>query len=195
MMAMNFKELVLTNRSYRRFDESHTISLDVLRDLVELARNSASGRNAQPLRYIISSDRQMNAIIFGHLAWAAYLRDWSGPVVGERPSGYIIILGDTQITEGFGIDHGIAVQTILLGATAMGLGGCMLGSIQKPPLREALSIPDRYEILLVVALGKPVEKVVVEDVQPDGDFHYWRDDNLVHHVPKRTMKDILLDEY
>lgn len=188
------KELVYKNRSYRRFDQSHTITLETLRELVDLARNSASGNNLQPLKYILSANPEKNAQIFPHLGWAGYLKDWPGPAEGERPSAYIIILGDTEIREGFGIDHGIAAQSIMLGATEKGLGGCMIGSAKGEKIAEALDIPPRYKVLLVLALGKPAEKVVLEDLGTDGDIRYYRDDEDVHHVPKRTLAELILGE-
>ena len=124
-------DLVLKNRSYRRFYQKHSIDSKTLKDLVNLARLSASGGNVQPLKYILSCDPQKNALI--HLTWAAFLKNWPGPDDGERPSAYIIILGDNEISQSFGCDHGIAAQTILLGASESGLGGCIIGTIQREP--------------------------------------------------------------
>ena len=186
------RDLIMKNRSYRRFYQEVAIERETLRELVDLARLSASAANRQPLKYILSCDPQKNALIFPHLSWAGALKDWPGPSEGERPSAYIIILGDTEISQAFGCDHGIAAQSILLGAREKGLGGCMLGAVQRDELREALGIPLRYEILLVLSLGKPKEKVVLETVGPDGDIKYWRDSDSVHHVPKRPLDDIII---
>lgn len=184
------RDLIIRNRSYRRFYQEFAVERETLRELVDLARFSASAANMQPLKYILSCDPQKNALIFPHLAWAGYLKDWAGPSEGERPSAYIIILGDTEITRSFGCDHGIAAQSILLGATEKGLGGCIIGAVQKQGLRQSLEIPPRYEILLVLALGKPKETVVIDTVGPSGDIRYWRDGEGVHHVPKRLLDDI-----
>jgi len=186
------KDLVVKTRSYRRFDEQVTITTETLKELVELARLSASRANRQPLKYILSNDPEKNALIFPHLAWAGYLKDWPGPAEGERPSAYILLLGDTEISRSFGCDHGIAAQSILLGATSKGLGGCTIASINKKELRQALNIPERYEILLVLALGKPKETVVIEPVGPDGDIKYWRDAEGQHHVPKRSLESLII---
>jgi len=186
-------DLVLKNRSHRRFYQKQSVDSKTLKDLVELARLSASGGNVQPLKYILSCDPQKNALIFPHLVWAAFLKDWPGPDEGERPSGYIIILGDREISQSFGCDHGIAAQTIMLGATEQGLGGCIIGTIQRENLRASLEIPDRFDILLVLALGKPKDRIVIERVDATGDTKYWRDDKGVHHVPKRSLEDIILE--
>ncbi|OHD66648.1 MAG: nitroreductase [Spirochaetes bacterium RBG_13_51_14] len=190
---MDFKELVIKNRSYRRFYQQHDISHGTLRDLVDLARLTPSAANRQPLRYVLSHHPEKNAIIFQHLAWAAYLADWDGPAEGERPAAYIIILNDMNISKTVDCDHGIAAQTILLGAAAMGLGGCMLAAIKKEGLRTALSIPAQYEIHMAVALGKPKETVVIEDLDASGDIRYWRDEKNRHHVPKRPLDSLILD--
>jgi nitroreductase len=120
------------------------------------------------------------------------LRDWGGPQEGERPSAYIVIVGDTDISKTAGVDHGIAAQSILLGATEQGLGGCIIASIQREQLRQVLHIDPRYEILLVLALGRPKETVVIDPVGPEGDIKYWRDADGVHHVPKRALDEIIL---
>ncbi len=185
------KDLVVKNRSRRRFYEDTAIGLETLRELVDLARLSPSGSNLQSLKYILSQGPQKNALIFPHLRWAGYLKDWPGPEEGERPSAYIVILGDTRISQSFGCNHGIAAQSILLGATEKGLAGCMIGSVEKG-LRQALDIPLRYQILLVLALGKAKERVVIESVGPSGDIKYWRDSEGIHHVPKRSLDEIII---
>jgi len=187
-----FTELVKKNRSCRRFYEDHTIEPETLKEFVNLARMSASGANLQPLKYILSCDPQKNAEIFSCLAWAGYLKDWPGPEEGERPGAYIVVLGDTSISESAGCDHGIAAQTILLGAREKGLAGCMLGSIDRNALRDSLNIPSQFKVLLVLAIGKPREQVVLETVGSDNSIRYWRDNSGVHHVPKRKLEDIIV---
>ena len=189
-----FKELILTNRSHRRFDESVSISSELLRQLIEYARFSPSASNKQPLKYILSNQAESNQKIFSTLAWAGYLKDWRGPQDGERPTAYVIILCDQEISNNAGIDHGIAAQSILLGAVEAGFGGCMLGAVNRPELAKLLNIPERYEILLVIALGKPIENVILEDVEPGGDIKYYRDIQQNHHVPKRILQELIIEE-
>lgn len=191
---MTFRDLVLKTRSYRRFREGDAISLDSLRDWVDLARCTASAANLQPLKYVLSADPATNARIFPHLGWAGYLEDWPGPAEGERPAAYIVILCDTRISRTSGCDHGIAAQTILLGAMERGIGGCMIGSVNTDGLRSELGIPGGCEIRLVLALGKPAEEVVLETIRPGGDIRYWRDAKGVHHVPKRPFGEVIVGQ-
>ncbi|UCC61378.1 MAG: nitroreductase family protein [Dehalococcoidia bacterium] len=186
------KDLIMKNRSYRRFHQDVAVELETLKDLVDLARLSASAANMQPLKYILSCDPEKNSLIFSFLGWAAYLKDWPGPSEGERPSAYIIMLEDTRIGHPMHCDHGIAAQSILLGATEKGLGGCMIGSVDKQGLGRALNVPDYLEVLLVLALGQPRENVVIDTVGPNGDIKYWRDSEGAHHVPKRLLDEIII---
>ncbi len=192
MPTMNLKELIKRNRSYRRFDPEVTVERETLTELVDLARMSASAANRQPLKYILSHTSERNEKIYPTLSWAGYLEDWDGPAEEERPPAYIAVLGDKDISKKFFCDHGIAVQSILLGAVEKGLGGCILAAINREKLRKAFDIPSRYEILLVVALGKPAEEVVLEKVSEKGDIKYWRDGEGVHHVPKRDLDEVIL---
>jgi nitroreductase len=186
-----FKTLVRENRSCRRFDNTVTISRQDLTDLVDLARHCASAANNQPLKYILSNSEPINQAVFDCLGWAAYLTDWPGPEPSERPTAYIVITGDHTISNKFWCDHGIAAQTLLLGARAKGLAGCMFAAINVKKLNAVLDIPEHLEVKLVVALGKPLEKAVIDDVGPDGSIKYFRDENQVHHVPKRSLDTLV----
>jgi nitroreductase len=188
------EEIVRRNRSYRRFRQDAPIDLDTLRGLIDLARLSASARNLQVLRYVLSCDPATNARIFTTLAWAGYLPDWPGPIEGERPAAYIVVVGDPAAGPFIAVDSGLAMQNILLGAVEKGLGGCIIGSVQRKKLCEILNIPEPYEIQFVVALGTPLETVVIEEIGRDGDVKYWRDADAVHHVPKRRLEDLILVE-
>ncbi len=187
------RDLITKNRSYRRFYQNNPVGLDTLRELVALARITPSAANRQPLKYILSNTREKNSKIFKTLAWAGYLSDWNGPDEGERPSAYIVVLGDTAIIKDFNADPGISMQTILLGAVEKGLGGCIFGAVKRSLLAENLSIPERYQVLYVIALGKPKERIILDDLTGD-DIKYWRDDDLNHHVPKRPLDELILHE-
>jgi nitroreductase len=190
---MPIRDLLARNRSYRRYDENHRLERSTLVDLVELTRFCPSAANRQPLRYLIACSPEETVEVFPHLYWAAALKDWPGPAEGERPAAYIIILGDTRISHNFDFDAGIAAQSMLLAAAEQGLGGCMIGSIDRKGLRAVLQIPDEYEIVLVVSLGKPGETVVLEDAKTSDDVTYWRDASGEHHVPKRPLAELLVE--
>lgn len=187
------KDLVLKNRSYRRFYQDERISGDILRELIDLARMTGSTANSQALKYYLAVDEETCAKIYPSLAWAGALPDWDGPEEGERPSAYIVIVCDESIAKNKMWDEGIAAQTIMLGAAEKGLGGCMIGSINRSQLAQTLGLDlERYHISLVLALGKPKETVVTVPVGEDGSTTYYRDENQVHYVPKRSLEEIIL---
>ncbi len=187
------RDLIIENRTCRRFKQDTVINLDTLRGLVDLTRYTASGSNIQSLRYILSNDSDKNSLIFPLLGWAGQITDWPGPSEVERPSAFIIILTDTEVNTRFcEVDAGLATQSIMLGAREIGLGGCMHWSVKRDDLRKVLDIPTRYEILYVLSLGVPNEKIIVEKVGPDGKTNYWHDKDGVHHVPKRKLNDIII---
>lgn len=185
-------DLLLKSRSYRRFDETVKISEAVLRELVDATRYCPSAANRQPLKYRLVFKENETAHVFDCLKFAAYLREWSGPAVGERPTAYIVVLGDETISKFSEVDAGIAMQTILLRATELGYGGCIFASVQREKLREILALDERFPIAYVIALGKPAETCLVEPLGQDGDIKYYRDADGVHHVPKRSLDDLLV---
>jgi nitroreductase len=188
---MTMSELIRKTRSYRRFKQD-PVGMETLRELVDLARTSASGGNVQPLKYVLSADPETNAKVFPTTMWAGHLRPWPGPAEGERPTAYIVILLDKEVSGNAGCDHGIAAQSVVLGAMERGIGACMIGSIKRPELVKSLAIPDRYEVLLIVALGYPGERIILEELTPGGGTKYYRDPNDAHHVPKRRLEDVIV---
>lgn len=187
------KDLITKCRSYRRFYENERITEEELKTLVELAGLTASTANSQALKFRICYTEEENAKVFETLKWAGALPDWDGPKEGERPAAYIIILCDLSLGRNKLQDDGIAAQTIMLGATEMGYGGCMLGNVERTRLAGLLGIDtEKYSIDLVLALGKPKETVVIVPVGEDGDVRYYRDENQVHYVPKRSLEELLV---
>lgn len=185
---------IAETRTYRIFDEYHEISTDVLNSLIELARLAGSARNCQPWQYVLINTTTDCAKIFPHIRWAGYLIDWDGPVEGQRPTAYIICILNKNWLKGTEkeaqFDLGISSQNILLGATDLGLGGCRIGAFSKD-LASLFPLEEKQSLELVIALGKPAEKVQVDAVD-NGDIKYWRDESELHHVPKRSSEDVVL---
>ena len=189
----DFVHTVRTTRTYRRFDEGDPIPADLLEGLVDLARLTVSGANRQPLRYRVIVDAATRAQVFDTLKWAGALPDWDGPERGERPTGYIVIC-DAGGGATLRVDEGIAAQTIMLAARQAGFGGCFLHAFDAVRLTDALALDEAgVRPLMVVALGRPVEDVRIEplDAAPAGT-DYWRDAEGAHHVPKRSLEEVLV---
>ena len=197
----DFDALVRRARTCRRFDESMRVPAEFLYELVDMAHLAPNGANAQRLRFHVVSGKDDCDRLFDELAWAGALKDWKGPEPGERPTGYIGVLAEravpgkpaAPITE---VDTGIAAQTMMLAARSATpeVAACMFKAFT-PHAIDAMGLDnDRYELKLVMAFGVPAEEQVIDPVDgnPDGSLNYWRDDQLVHHVPKRPLADVLV---
>jgi nitroreductase len=187
---MDFFALVKETRSIRRFRES-PVSRGTLEKLVDCARFSPSGSNKQPLKFALFNEKQECARLFPLTRWAGALKEWGGPAEGERPSAYVVILLDTELSITAGVDHGIAAQSMMLAARSLGLGCCMIGAFDKPGLIRELALPDRFIPLLILALGEPAEKIILEDSRVGDPTTYYRDEKDNHHVPKRTGEELI----
>ena len=195
MTFEEFERLLASNRSVRRFDGSRRVAPEVLERLVGLTRLCASGRNAQPLKYVAISDDATCTAVFPALKWAGYFTWWSGPAEDERPVAYLVQCLDRHYGENCLCDDGLQLQTITLGARTLGLGCCIIKAFDAAMVSEALRLDDRYAPRYVLALGYPAETVVIEEMSGDenADFKYYRTPDGVHHVPKRPLSEIMLN--
>ncbi|THB76816.1 MAG: nitroreductase [Desulfobulbaceae bacterium] len=189
------RELIEKTRTFRRFHEEKDIAPETLENLVNLARLGGSARNQQPWQYMIVTDKSLCQKIFPYLGWAGYLSDWKGPVAGEQPNCYVLCLLNHDWLKGSEkeaqFDLGIATQNFLLGAMELGIGGCRIGAFS-PKIKELFVMPEALEISLVLALGYPAETVCLESLPAENDIKYWRDENQIHHLPKRSLEDLLV---
>ena len=192
---MEFVELVRKNRSYRGYNENRPVTREELTRLVECARLCPSSVNAQPLKYRLVWQKEEVARLQEKTNWAKALTSITLPHPGMCPTAFIVICQDTGIDtslQRYQKDVGIVAQTMLLAAVEMGLGGCMIGNFNAGEVRKTLALPEAMAPLLVVAIGEPAETVVLTEVGPDGSVQYYRDENDVHYVPKRSLEDILI---
>ena len=185
------KELLLKNRSYRRFYQHITIDNTSLLNWIDNSRLGASGRNAQSLKYKIVNHTNDNQKVFECLKWAGYLTNWEGPVEGEKPAAYILIYNDENISKNYFCDDGIAIQNILLSAVEEGFGGCIIKVFDAEKLKRLFPVQENLIPIEILALGKPKEQVIITEMK-NNDIKYWRDEKEIHYVPKRKLDDILL---
>ncbi len=190
---MNFLDLVTAARTCRRFRESEPLPAGTLEWLVDCARLVPSAKNQQALRFAIVESPEARAAFFPALRWAGALPDWPGPVEGERPSGYIVILAAPE-KKGhlLSIDLGIVAQTIQLAAATRHMGCCMFQSFDAQLARSVLDVPEELDVIMPLALGLELEERRVAAVPPSGVLTYWRDKAGVHYVPKYALDTLLV---
>ena len=196
-MDITFEELrnlMIANRTVRRYDESRRVTESELEKLVELVRYTPSGRNAQPLKYRLVTDDEEREALFKHLKWAGYFSDWDGPQPGERPAAYLVQCLDTYYGKDCLCDDGLQLEAVTLGMHTLGLAGCIIKAFNPAGVAQALNIDSRFSPRYVLAIGYPAENVVIEDMSgdKDDDFKYFRTPDSVHHVPKRPLKELII---
>ena len=190
------KGLVQKNRSYRQFDESRIITRDEILSLIDLARLSPSAGNLQPLRYYFVHETEKNNLVFSHLYWGGDTQNSLAPPLGQRPSAYIFILEDTRISRLSSHDQGIAAQTLLLGAVELDLGGCIIKSMDRLQLEMTLNLPQDLDLKLIIALGKPLKVISVQDRNPlNGEVNESLSDlpQQERKVTKLNLEDIIIN--
>jgi nitroreductase len=189
---MDVRDLARSARTVRRFRASQEIPPETLLGIVDAARLAPCGANLQMLRFVMLEKPSDRDALFPLLRWAAYLKNWPGPPESERPSAYIVILAPVEEKPFTRMDVGIAAGYMMLAAREQGLGCCMILSFDRQKAAEVLSPPDGLSPILVLALGYPAEDVVLETLAPGQSVEYWRDPEGRHHVPKRSLEDLIL---
>lgn len=189
------KELVKKSRSYRGYDRSRKITREELLEFIDCARFCPSSVNMQPLKFAPVCEPGMVDKVQSVTGWAKGLPGVTLPHKGKEPVAFIVICLDTSIddkTPRYLRDAAACAQTMLLAAVEKDLGGCMIGSFDAGKVKEYLSLPDHVAPMLVVAFGKPDEKVKIVEIDPGDSVTYYRDDEDTHYVPKRKLKDIII---
>lgn len=185
---MDVKTAILNRRSIRKFQQ-RPIDDNTLVQLVDLARFHATGGNVQPLSYAIVSKDPMKGKVFDLLAWAAYLPDYTC-TKDFRPAAYIVLLRDETKTKACMYDLGAASTTIMLAAEELGIASCALAAFDPKKLKPVLSLDDKWQPDLVIALGYAAHES--KAVPFDGSIKYYQDEHGNFCVPKKSLADVLL---
>lgn len=187
---MTINELIKARRTIRKFKQT-PLSAEQLVQYIDAARVAPSAANLQPLKYVAVTSRQMTDKIFPLLKWAGYLKGEYDPKEDERPTGYIVICGDSDIKNGgYDSDVGAAAENIILSALCDGVGTCWIESVDRIKLKTLLDLPENLNVACVVALGYPAE-TPKEAVMQNGDVKYYLEGGILN-VPKRALEEVII---
>jgi nitroreductase len=186
---MDMMELMKTRRTYRRFTQE-PVPQEVLDDILLSTRYSSSAANRQPLRFIVIKDKEKVDEVFQYTTWAGQLpKELGWPKDDERPTLFIAVIENPEISAWCDTDTGIALANMTLAAWAHGVGSCIIGACNKPVLSEMFGLSEKEKLHSVVAFGYPTHKSTIVDPEEDGKLNYYVDDKVDYYVKKRKLSD------
>jgi FMN reductase [NAD(P)H] len=188
---MDLMQLFKGRRTYRRFDQSRPVPEAALQDMAQAVRLSSSARNAQLIRVIFVTVRDLTEAMFDCVHFAADLpRELGTPKPGEHPVMYAVLTYEKK-TRWVDTDAGILLSNLTLSAWAHGVGSCIMGNIDRKAIANLLHIPEGVTIHSAVALGYPTH--TSEIVEPDDDLNYYLDEQKNYKVPKRPISELVFE--
>ena len=184
---MEIFEIIKRRRTIRSFTDK-PIEKEKLDIMIEGARLAPSGANLQPIKYIVVNSKEYCDKLFPLTKWAGYTAPLGVPTAKDAPTAYIIVLIDEDIRKDGNNDAAYAGENIVLLAESMGIGSCIIGSVDREEAVKVFDIPENLKIHTVIALGYPNQKSSVFDMEDS--VKYYLDENNDFHVPKRKKEDI-----
>ena len=182
-------ELLLRNRSYRGYLKDYVVKQEELERIVGVCTKIPSARNQQVLRFRLVTKESGSDIVNRNIRLGAALPELHLPFPGTEPEAFIVICSITPENKMVDIDLGIAIQSMLLKAVEMGLNGLAIGAFDKNSIQKELGLP--YEPLMILAIGKGIEKIELTPISPEQSHAYYREDGI-HYVPKVGLKDLII---
>ena len=186
----SLSKLLEKNRSYRGYDNSFVVRPDQLRSIIDVNTKIPSARNSQLLRFRPVTHEEADKVL-PHIRLGGAIKELKLPFAGTEPRAFVVICSATPQPDHYiYIDLGISAQSMLLKAVEIGLGGICIGAFDHKEVKEALELP--YEPLLVVAIGKPCERIKLVEIGAEENHNYWRDEEGVHYVPKVALDELII---
>jgi nitroreductase len=188
--ALSLNKLLDRNRSYRGYDNSFVVRPDQLRTIIGVNTRIPSARNSQLLRFRPVTHEEAEKVL-PYIRLGGALKELKLPFEGTEPRAFIVVCATTPTPDHYVyIDLGISAQSMLLKAVEMGLGGICIGAFDKQPVKDSLGLP--YEPLLVIAIGKPAEKIELVEISAEENHNYYRDEQGTHYVPKVALDELIV---
>ena len=158
---MTVYEAIETRKSIREY-EKRPVDREALARVLEAGRLAPTARCSNATRFVVVDDpellKKVQAACMGQ------------PLMGKAPMALIVCSDSTRVMgcdqRASTIDCSIALSFMMLAATAEGLGTCWIGGFEQPPLKEALGIPEEYDVVALTPLGYPAEEGRPRDRKP-----------------------------
>lgn len=182
-------ELLLKNRSQRGYLKDYVVRREELERIVGVCSKIPSARNQQVLRFrLVTRDTGADKVL-QNIKLGAALPELHLPLPGTEPEAFIVVMSTAPESKMVDIDLGIALQSMMLKAVEMGLNALVIGAFNKANVTKELVLP--YEPLMILAIGKGIEKIELTPIAPEDSHAYYRKEGI-HYVPKIAAKDLIV---
>ena len=186
--AGSLGRLLAKNRSHRAYDPQYEVRPDQLERIIKVNTRLASARNQQVLRFRTVLGAEAKALL-PELHLGGALPELGLPLKGTEPRAFIVICSTIDEDRYVDIDLGISAQTMLLQAVEIGLNGICIAAFDRCRVKALLGL--EYDPLLVVAVGRGIEKIELTEISAVDNHAYYRE-NGTHYVPKVRFEDLIL---
>lgn len=188
--SLPLDSLLLRNRSCRGYDSNYIVSREELLKIVKVNTKIASARNQQVLRFRLVYGTEAKEVTKA-IKLGGALPELNLPLPGTEPNAYIIICTQEPKGKWVDIDLGISAQSMLLKAVDLGLNGICIAAFNKEKICALVNGSRQMEPLLILAIGKSIERFQLLPIGQDDEHNYFRK-NGVHFVPKVRIEDLLI---
>jgi nitroreductase len=154
---MDVFEAIRIRRSIRKF-RPKPIPDEKLEMILEAGRLAPSAGNRQPWRFVVVKDPERKRTLAKAADNQTFIAD----------AGVIIVaLGDPEASpRWFRQDPMIAVEHMVLAATALGYGTCWIGAFNEKEVKRLLRIPEELKVIALLPIGFPDETPAPRERKP-----------------------------
>ena len=182
--------LLKKNRSYRGYAPAYKVPVTALEQIVAVNPLLPSAKNQQALRFKLVTEGNGDDIVLKNIKLGGMLPELHLPFAGTEPRAFIIVCSTVPESKMLHVDLGIAAQSMLLKAVDLGYNGLIIGAFNAKKIEEAFALP--YPPVLILAIGKGNEKIVLKEISENESHAYYRDENGTHYVPKVRWEELVI---
>ncbi len=156
--AKDALDTIFSRRSIRAFTRERVSDAD-LRTILTAVQQAPSAANRQPLHFVVVRDPEQKRKV----AAAAANQHW----LAQADVIFVAVGFPAQSQRWHVVDASIALQNMVIAATALGYGTCWIGAFNEEAMREAVGLPPEARVVALSPIGRPAES---PDARPRKSF-------------------------
>ena len=158
---MDTIEAILHRRSVRKYEPTPVPDQD-LQTILEAGRQAPSAANRQPWHFVVVREQERKQRLADACSGQTWMADAGAILAG---------IGRPSVNEKwYRVDVGIAMQSMVLAATALGYGTCWIGAFDQQGVKAVLDVPEELEVVALTPIGTPADRPEPRPRQPLSEF-------------------------